>query len=221
MAQLSGEGAMRTTVFAIAAAGAVLALGSCATMSEEECLAGDWSGRGYADAAQGLGQSRLGEHAEACAKHGITPDDASYRAGWAQGVTVYCTWQNGFRVGREGQAYAGICPADLERDFRPAYEDGQVVHAAEQAVADARSRIAGYGSRLEELDDKIEAKQRELRAEGLTDAQRDEIRNRIQEIRRERQGTERDWRRAQDELDDFERQARDVRYRFERTYGRW
>lgn len=212
---------MRKLMFAVAAAGAVLALGSCATMSEEECLAGDWTGRGYADGAEGLAMSRLGEHAEACAKHGVVPDDASYRAGWSQGVETYCTWQNGFRVGREGRGYAGVCPARLEGDFRLAYEDGRAVHAAEQAVVDARSRIESHGSRLEELDDKIEAKQRELRADGLTDEQRDEIRNRIQEIRRERQETERNWRRAQDELDDAERNARDVRYRFERTYGRW
>ena len=63
--------------------------------------------------------------------------------------------------------------------------------------------------------------QRELRQDGLTDEQRNQIRNRIQEIRREREDTERDWRRAQRELDDAERNARDVRYRFQRLYGAW
>jgi predicted ribonuclease YlaK len=43
---------------------------------------------------------------------------------------------------------------------------------------------------LEELDDKIRAKQAEARAEGLTDEQRGAIRDRIQEIRRERADTE-------------------------------
>ena len=74
---------------------------------------------------------------------------------------------------------------------------------------------------MEELDDKIVAKQAELRQDGLTDEQRDQIRNRIQEIRRERDDTERDWRRAQREVDDAERNARDVRYRLQRVYGAW
>ena len=212
---------MRTVIASITLIVAATLLGSCATMSQEECVAGDWTGKGFADGAAGYAQSRLGEHAEACSRHGIAPDDGAYRTGWAQGVLRYCTIPNGFVQGRSGNSYAGVCPRDLEQDFLPAYQDGQLVHAAEQAVSSARSSVSSFGDRLEELDDKIVAKQGELRAEGLTDEQRDRIRERIQEIRRERAGTERDWRRAQDEVDDAERNARDVRYRLERRYGRW
>jgi hypothetical protein len=212
---------MRTVLFCIGLITASTLLGSCATMSAEECVAGDWSGRGFSDGAAGYAQSRLGEHAEACSKHGIAPDDAAYRSGWAQGVLRYCTLPNGFAQGRSGAAYNGVCPADLERDFVPAYQDGQVVYAAEQALSTARSSVDSLGGRLAELDDKIEAKQRELRADGLTDEQRDQIRGRIQEIRREREDTQRDWRRAQRELDDADSNARDVRYRYQRQYGAW
>lgn len=211
---------MRIILLAATATATLLTLGSCATMSKEQCLAGDWSGQGYADGAAGASMSRLGEHAEACMKHGVAPDDAAYRSGWSQGVVTYCTPERGFVEGRSGNGYAGVCPAELERAFMPAYEDGRVVYAAEQAVRDAESLINSLGGRLEELDDKLEAKQRELRADGLTDEQRDVIRNRIRELRREREDTERDWRRAQRALDDAEMQARDVRYRFERSYGR-
>jgi chromosome segregation ATPase len=103
----------------------------------------------------------------------------------------------------------------------PAYRDGQIVHAAEQALSSARSSVSGLGSRLEELDDKIRAKQAEARAEGLTDEQRGAIRDRIQEIRRERADTERDWRRAQDAVDEAEFGVRDVRRRFQGQYGPW
>ena len=212
---------MRKVFIAGLSIGALVVLGSCASMNKEQCLAGNWSGQGLADGAAGMTMSRLGEHAEACAKHGVVPDDAAYRSGWAQGVIRYCTPERGFAEGRAGNRYAGVCPADLEADFVPAWEDGQIVHSAVQDVINARSSVESYGSRLEELDDKIDAKQRELRAEGLTDEQRDVIRNRIREIRREREDTEREWRRAQDAIDDAERRERDVRYRFERVYGRW
>lgn len=212
---------MRILLTAAAAAGFALALGSCATMSEEQCLAGDWAGQGYSDGLSGLTMSRLDDHAEACAKHGVTPDASTYAAGRRQGLLQYCTVDKGFEVGRTGAGYAGVCPPDLEGDFLYAYRDGQVVHAAEQALSEARSRVDSLGARLEELDEKIIAKQAEARAEGLTEAQREEIRTRIAEIRRERADTERDWRRAQDEIDDAEREVRDVRWRFRDRYGSW
>lgn len=212
---------MKFLIIAAAAVGAGLALGSCATMSAEQCMAGDWSGQGYVDGQQGLTMSRLDDHAEACAKHGVTPDAAAYAAGRRQGLVSYCTPYKGFEVGRSGSVYEGVCPSDLETDFIYAYRDGQVVHAAEQALSGARGRVDSLGARLEELDDKITAKQAEARADGLTDEQRDQIRNRIQEIRRERADTERDWRRAQDEVDDAERDVRDVRWRFRDQYGTW
>lgn len=212
---------MRLLITAAAAAGAALALGSCATMSAEQCMAGDWSGQGYIDGQSGLTMSRLDEHAEACAKHGVSPDAAAYAAGRSQGLVHYCTPHKGFEVGRTGSGYAGVCPSDLEADFTYGYRDGQVVYAAEQALSSARGRVDSLGNRLEELDEKIVAKQAEARAEGLTEAQREEVRGRIAEIRRERAGTERDWRRAQDEIDDAERDVRDVRWRFRDQYGSW
>lgn len=207
------------------AAGAVtvlaLSLGSCATMNEEQCLAGDWVGQGYSDAAAGRSPSRLSDHAEACAKHGITPDAAAYRSGWDQGIPVYCTPANGFRSGRNGNGYSGVCPAELEGRFYPAWQDGRVVWEATRAEADARSLVNTYASQLENYDDRLEAQERELRAEGLTQEQRDAIRARIRDIRRERDNVERDWRRAQNALDDAEQRVREVRYRFEPTYGSW
>jgi hypothetical protein len=212
---------MRLLIIAAAAGGAALALGSCATMSAEQCMAGDWSGQGYSDGQSGLTMSRLDEHAEACAKHGVLPDADAYASGRRQGLVHYCTPHKGFEVGRTGSGYAGVCPSELEADFMPAYRDGQIVYEVEAALASARGRVDSLGARLEELDEKIIGKLAEARADGLTDEQRDQIRNRIAEIRRERADTERDWRRAQDEIDDAERDVRDVRWRFRDQYGSW
>ncbi len=208
-------------LFGAAAAGALLGLASCATMSADQCLAGDWAGQGFSDGASGLSMSRLNDHAEACVKHGVVPDGAAYAAGRDQGLVRYCTPANGFRAGRTGSGYGGVCPAYLEADFMPAYRDGQIVHGLEQVLTDARNRVNRFGRELEELDDKITAKQAEARAEGLTEQQRDQIRNRIQEIRRERANLERDWRRAQEAIDEAERDVRDVRWRFRGPYGDW
>ena len=160
---------MRHLIIIAAAATSVLALGSCATMSEDQCLAGDWGRQGYADGRSGQALSRLEAHTEACAKYGVVPDARSYYSAREDGLREYCTPARGFQVGREGSSYADVCPPQLEADFLPAYLDGQVVHAAEQALSAARSSVASLGSRAEALDEKIRAKRAEMRASGLTD----------------------------------------------------
>lgn len=196
-------------------------LGSCATMTEDQCLAGDWGGQGFRDGSSGLSMSRLEDHARACAKHGVVPDEAAYRSAREDGLTRYCTVERGFAAGREGDAYGDVCPSDLEVEFLPAYRDGQVVHAAESALESAISRVDSFGSRLEQLDDKIGAKRRECRDDSLAEAERERACERIGELRREREGTERAWRSARDDVDIAERDARDVRWRFQAVYGAW
>lgn len=204
-----------------AAGGATLALVSCATMTKDQCLAGAWGEVGYRDGSEGQPMSLLADHEKACAEYGVTPDLVAYRSARADGLNGYCRWERGFREGREGDTYHGVCTPAQEEEFLPAYRDGQLVHAAEQALMSAHGTVASLGARLEDLDEKIVAKQAEARAEGLTDEQRDVIRNRIQEIRRERADTERDWLRAQNAVDDAERDVRDVRRRFQGQYGGW
>ena len=204
-----------------AAGGAALALASCATMSKDQCLAGAWGEVGYRDGLEGQPMTLLADHEKACAEYGVAPDLVAYSSARADGLNGYCRWERGFREGREGDTYHGVCTPEQEAEFLPAYRDGRTVYVLEQHLSNARSTAEGLGSRLEELDDKIRAKQAEARAEGLTDAQRDSIRERIQEIRRERAETERDWRRVQDEIDDAERDVRDARRLFQRQYGGW
>jgi hypothetical protein len=212
---------MRHLILATAGAVSLLALGSCATMSEDQCLAGDWGRQGYADGRSGQPASRLDDHTSACAKYGVVPDARSYYSAREDGLRDYCTPTRGFQVGREGSSYANVCPPQLEADFLPAYRDGQMVYSAEQALSSARSSVSSLGSRAEDLDEKIRAKRSEMRASGLTDEQREQIRNRIGEIRREREGVLRDWRRAQDEVFEAERRVRDVQYQLGNRYGRW
>jgi len=206
-------------------AGAALAgvfwLGSCATMNAEQCQAGDWEGRGFADGAEGLSMTRLDEHAKACAEHGIAPDAAAYAAGREDGLLRYCTIEGGFDAGRRGNSYAGVCPGRLEADFMPAYRDGQTVHEAESALSSAQSALDSARNRAADRDEKLAAKERELRQDGLTDQQRDQIRDRIREVRDELNAARRDMRTAEYDMRQAQRDVDDVRYRFSSRYGHW
>ena len=138
-------------------------LGSCSTMSKDECLAGAWGEKGYADGAAGYPMSRLDDHAKACEK------------------------------------------------YLPAYNDGRRLHEVEAAVASAESALSSAEARIEDREDKLDAKQRELRSDGLTDDEKQRIRDRIDEVRGEIRSARRNAREARDALDRAEWDLRQVR----------
>lgn len=205
----------------VAAVGGALWLSGCATMSEEQCLAGDWGGKGYQDGVNGYGEERLQSHAQACAKVGITPNASAYYSAREQGLRRYCTWENGFRVGRAGSSYGGVCSPAEEREFLPAYQDGRTINAAENALSNAESNLRSAEARIRDRADKLDAKERELRQEGLSREERERIRDRIREVREELRDAYRDAERAEYDLRIVERESRAVIRSVGSRYGIW
>ncbi|MDI1364621.1 MAG: DUF2799 domain-containing protein [bacterium] len=198
-----------------------LLLASCATMSQEACLQGDWAGVGFKDGEAGFPQSRLDDHAKACAKAGVTPDPAPYFAARAQGLRLYCTPDRGFHEGRLGNSYAGVCPEPAAGDFLNAYADGQLIHAATARLSQAQSDRASADQRAEKRDREARGVEDELRNPALTDAQKRELHDRLNRLRSERRAAIEDGRRADWARGDAEREVSDLEHRFRPIYGGW
>ncbi len=152
-----------------------LAATGCATLNESECRIADWETVGFEDGARGASASRIGEHREACAGHGVAPDLAAYRKGRDEGLRQYCRVQNGFRLGEQGTAYNGVCPADVEPEFQAAYEAGKRLHDASSRVRYTQSRIRNKELQLAQLKRDRQAKQAELVSPGISPARRAEL----------------------------------------------
>ena len=146
---------------------ALVLLGGCASLSEEQCRLADWQRIGTDDGAHGHAESRLAEHAEACAKIGIRPDAAQWRAGWDQGVWMYCTPQVGWREGLAGQGYQGVCRGRNEAAFVQAYEAGREIHRLQ--------------SRIDSAHREQQHLQRQLR-EAPNDKARQQLRERLRSL---------------------------------------
>jgi hypothetical protein len=211
---------MRRFVFAAAMGAGALALGSCATMNEAQCLAGEWSGQGYADGLAGHGWGRLDEHRQACARHGVAPDDAAYYAGHERGVRDYCRPGRGFSIGRDGGGYTnGFCPADLEQDFLIGLADGRLVWDARQRVDRVASDIQAHRNRAQEIENEIRALEDQMGADGVTEDQRRNWRERIRRLRNDREGHLVDARDRERDLDNARRELNFVQNRFIPVYG--
>lgn len=106
-----------------------LLLTGCATLNEQECRTRTPAQLGLNDGKQGYGLWRLDRHVSSCARYGITLDRNAYLEAYRQGIALYCTPDNGERVGAHGESYEGVCPKDVEPAFlaryRPAYRQYQ------------------------------------------------------------------------------------------------
>ena len=120
---------------------ALVLLGACASLTEEECRAGDWFAVGLADGAEGRGTDRLEAHRRACAPAGITPDAEAWAKGRERGLRLYCVPQKAHAVGRQGRAIAEGCTAAELARMRPAWEWGREYRRLELEADSLRSEI--------------------------------------------------------------------------------
>ena len=144
------------------AAAALLALGGCSSMSENECVTGDWYAIGYEDGSRGYTADQLGVRRRACAKHGVAPDFRIYQQGRAEGLQEFCQPQRGFNVGVDGGRYFGVCPADLEPDFIEAYRTGAQLHTLRSNVNAANHQISARENALNNIQNSIRSKEARL-----------------------------------------------------------
>lgn len=132
---------------------AALALGGCASIGKDECLAMDWRTVGYEDGATGRGVEALANRRKACARHGIVPDLDAYRIGRDDGLQEFCQPDNGFRVGASGRGYGGVCPAHLVVGFTEAYDAGRTLWRLESRLDDAHGGIASRRAEIVRIDE--------------------------------------------------------------------
>lgn len=203
----------------LAALLALLVMSGCAGMSDEECLATDWSAVGYEDGARGYTSERFSRHRTACAKHGITADFGAYQAGREQGLLEYCQPGRGYDVGVSGGRYYGVCSPDREADFLDAYNAGYHLYTLRSNVNRANANIAARERELDGLHDTMRAKEAALIAPDTATEERillvadlKELSERVGELESEIQMLYAERARAQAELDNYQASVVDYGY---------
>lgn len=103
---------------------------ACSPLSVEDrvatCVQTDWESLGESDGRLGIAASERSDRFEECADIGRPANMAAYDAGRLRGLQSYCTAENGYRVGYEGEDYEYVCPQPLERDFLRGYNQARI-----------------------------------------------------------------------------------------------
>jgi len=118
---------------------ALAVLAGCASLSDNECRAGDWRGIGFSDGASGRAPDHIERHRKACADVGVSPDAAAWQAGRTEGLGVYCQPATAYRVARRGGQLAPYCTAQQVAAMRPAYDFGTTYREFERDIDALRS----------------------------------------------------------------------------------
>lgn len=120
----------------------------CASLSEEQCLSGDWDGIGHRDGSAGVvAETQFARHVKACSDLRISPNRAAWQAGYARGLQGYCTPRNGLDEGLQGGRYNDVCPAASEPGFLHGFRIGADDKKARQKVRRLQDDIARLDSR--------------------------------------------------------------------------
>jgi hypothetical protein len=173
-----------------------LALTGCASLSQEECLSGDWRVIGYEDGAAGQAPGRVGEHSEACARYGVAPNLDLWRIGYEDGLLSYCTRPSGFRAGVTGATYNGVCSGPEAQEFLLAFRDGRSVYDVRQALSRAQSDLYSAEGEIDRVRRARDAARKNADQPGLSDDVRDDYLDEVE--------------RLSERLGDLERQRRDI-----------
>lgn len=155
----------------ILATSLVMALGGCASMEPEQCRVADWFRVGQSDGARG-DPERVSAYTEDCLKVGTRPDPGRYRQGWDIGIRSYCTPQNGWRSGTQGQySKSDVCRGQqADAAYRHYFQAGMLVYQTNERM---RSN-SNESYRLERQLDK-----------AANDGERRSLRDRLRSIDRE------------------------------------
>jgi hypothetical protein len=200
---------------------AAIAAASCATLSEDQCVAGAWGSIGFEDGAAGAPPERVGQHAEACARYGIAPDLALYQSGYASGLVTYCTRSTGFASGVRGAQYHGVCAGEAEAVFLTAYSDGREIYDVRQELARAQSRIGSLAADLDIADEDRDEARNRLDDDDVTSDERLALLERIEELSEDIGRYQQELADARRTAYDIEEDVRDVESRMRYIYPEW
>jgi hypothetical protein len=177
-----------------------LVLASCATMTPEECKVADWREVGLRDGLNGQTLAHLNSRAEDCQKAGVAIHTPAYLAGRDAGLRSYCRLENAVPLGLNGGTYEGVCPANIDGQFRQRFEVARNVY-------DLRSEVSSLDARIESLERRLRGtnhdEEKRLK-EAPSEEERKKIRKALEDERRDIHAdlgeSDRRLRRKRDEL---------------------
>jgi len=163
--------------------GLAVVLTGCASISEDQCLAGNWEALGFKDGSNGYAASRISDYADVCSKYDVSVDTKLYLTSHEQGVQRYCTPQRGYDAGENGSSFNQVCSSFA--GYEDGYSEGYIVYEIEQGHQALHS---DYDAALADYED-VEFR---LQDEALSADEHKRLKKKLKRLKRELNDLERE-----------------------------
>ncbi|MBD1557665.1 DUF2799 domain-containing protein [Vibrio sp. S9_S30] len=127
------------------------ALSGCSSISEEECLLGDWYQLGLRDGQKGK-SNQAADYNKDCSEYSVQLDLERYNQGRNEGLKSYCTYENGVALGLANQDYYNVCPTELSSQFLFGYTPYNNLAKAQSKQQQYQRLIYDYSARLKDAN---------------------------------------------------------------------
>jgi len=130
----------------------LLLLSACATLSEDQCRAGNWYEIGKNDGADGRQSSFLAQHAKACRDYGIRPVASEWERGRRDGLPLYCVPSRAYHEGTRGKHLSPVCPVEQLDQLERANARGLAYNRITQEIGEIEREISSINAELARLE---------------------------------------------------------------------
>ncbi len=111
----------------------------CSLLSLEECQKMNWRDKGYQDAIIGTSTPRTYDYQKACSEHNIKIDDKKYNDGFNEGLKKFCTYDQGYKIGKKGGSHQSC--EKIGNEFSQGLELGHLEYKKEVAKNNLKRRL--------------------------------------------------------------------------------
>jgi hypothetical protein len=117
------------------------------------CESADWYELGRRTGTTGQ-PSQLDQERKRCTGQFDHTQEAVYINGYNNGLTEYCTNENGYALGKSGATLNKVCPRPIDEAFVAGYMRGTKVRELQQVNENIDRKISSINQRLKSAKDK-------------------------------------------------------------------
>lgn len=162
-----------------------LCLSACSVMDKQDCRLANWHNLGFNDGLEGKSDQFFVTRSKACSKHGIASDDKNYFAARKEGLKLFCSTANAFKLGSQGKSYNHVCAENNEAKFLKAYDLGKQRFTQNERVKNLQREVKNLEKNIKSNRSKINKYENSLIKSGTSTAQRQQLLNNIKNLNRD------------------------------------
>lgn len=169
---------MKTNMIKLIGASVIaLFMTNCSSVSKKSCNNTNWNEQGKKDGQAGKAAEEILKTEKACTKKGSEFPITDYKKGWVEGIAMYCSPSNGFKMASQGkEVKISNCPVELRPELEANIADGKKYSSVKKEIKklekqknsvaeerkEAKDKLSHIDSELEKLQSKREELSKKL-----------------------------------------------------------